>query len=952
MIYPSVGVMLSDDEGKPVDLQAELTIKEREWKELQYLRVHQLESSLKKAQNELSALRQRFQHLREDYEFNLAVLDERDRELERYDAVTARALTEESNRQEQLSQLRRQVARLEKLRASEATERMEELRISQDQAAHQKLLLEEVQGSLIDEIQRQRQENECLERELTLQKQDMTADFNNELKGKEHVFNLKMDEMRAVVLSHDLKTRLMCKEVEVLRQVQLQIEEALKQSHQLSQQLQAQLQHKECESKNLTTVKENRIKELEADLKRIEANWKKSDDEHIKKHKDLDQALRESGDQKQAQRHVHTEQLQKAKDHIAKLQKDMEVQAAHASCAHKEEQDKLNTKDKMIQRLRKDGETLQAALDQSIGQASREMVTKDAEMLALQRREAKLRAELERGSEEIERYKQKLSAGLEREKALEQKQVQVQLDWQTRCEDTKAERYLASEQLIQTLTQSRDQAKAELGERERELQDLTTLLHSTKMERDQALQGLAPNVDDLALKEMSRLQQQNNTLLAVVAQMRKDMESLGRLLPQSQSKSSFLQPFDLPNSHTASTPTTTEPPARPSGNSYKPSPAGTCNPEYTQAVEQEVLLLKARCRQLEDTTGPTADKPTELNNTASEKTNLHKHKEAIEKEDSTSALNRHKLRGTHLQSDLPKVTQKSETMRQLYEENLHLLQQQLTLGLKSRGTFAVQCDQSNAPLLRTKLKQADRSIAHLRIEKQQLIEMGNSLRAQIITTRIQGPQFSREPPRESENSVRDSPKEKPGDQQSKLSALEQLQYQLTTQELQYVLRQAAPQITKEHLSSTNSKGPDKDGAAIRWSQGRKTTARPDSSRSKENTLLQTQSESVPHLDKQPQPYSNPPAHLLSSEESLGSLKEVWEMLDCAGNSPSILSEGELNRGDMRGPDDPGVRLNVHGNRAPVHLKPQTQQDRKNPSRTSINMTKTKICKIRNYNIKE
>lgn len=55
------------------------------------------------------------------------------------------------------------------------------------------------------------------------------------------------------------------------------------------------------------------------------------------------------------------------------------------------------------------------------------------------------------------RYKQKLSAGLEREKALEQRQVQVQLDWQRRCEDTKAEHYLASEQLIQTLTQARDQ---------------------------------------------------------------------------------------------------------------------------------------------------------------------------------------------------------------------------------------------------------------------------------------------------------------------------------------------------------------------------------------------------------------------------------------------------------------------------------------------------------------
>ncbi len=55
------------------------------------------------------------------------------------------------------------------------------------------------------------------------------------------------------------------------------------------------------------------------------------------------------------------------------------------------------------------------------------------------------------------RYKQQLSAGLRRERALEQKQVQVELEWQRRCEDIKAEHYLANEQLIQDLTQAQDQ---------------------------------------------------------------------------------------------------------------------------------------------------------------------------------------------------------------------------------------------------------------------------------------------------------------------------------------------------------------------------------------------------------------------------------------------------------------------------------------------------------------
>ena len=37
--------------------------------------------------------------------------------------------------------------------------------------------------------------------------QELMADFDNELRLREHEFNLRMDEMRAVVLAHKLKVR-------------------------------------------------------------------------------------------------------------------------------------------------------------------------------------------------------------------------------------------------------------------------------------------------------------------------------------------------------------------------------------------------------------------------------------------------------------------------------------------------------------------------------------------------------------------------------------------------------------------------------------------------------------------------------------------------------------------------------------------------------------------------
>lgn len=65
-----------------------------------------------------------------------------------------------------------------------------------------------------------------------------------------------------------------------------------------------------------------------------------------------------------------------------------------------------------------------------------------------------------------------------------------------------------------------------------------------------------------------------------------------------------------------------------------------------------------------------------------------------------------------------------------------------------------------------------------------------------------------------------------------------------------------------------------------------------SSKNKENTPLLSQSQSL--LGMGPQPHSGLSRSWLSSEESLCSLKELWETLD-HGLSPSIVSEGNYTR---------------------------------------------------------
>ncbi|XP_070847253.1 coiled-coil domain-containing protein 57 [Chaetodon trifascialis] len=770
-------------------LEAQLASNGRDWKQLLHARVHQLEGFLKKAQEECSTLRERYQQLRKDFQFNLAILDERDRELERYDAITARASTVNQN------------------------------------------------SSVAGDIQTQ------------MDSEKMKWDLQHRIHELEEELNLQR------------QVKLLSKETETHSLAQLHTIEVLKASKEFCQHIQTQLQHKEQEIKDLTAVKDYRIKELEDELKLMETKLKKDEDNHIRKYEDMVWALKEYNAQLETQCQAHSEQQQKAEKHIVKLQEDMEVLAAQAHCIQEDQQKAMEQKDETIQRFHSEVETIRAGWDKYISQVSSEIVVKDTKIITLQERETKLRTEQERSSEEMEGYKQQLNAGLKRERALEQMQVQVELEWQRRCEDMKAEHYLANEQLIEDLTQARDQAKAELKEKEQELQELTALLRSVHMERDQAIQGLTQNVDSMASEEICRLQKQNNILRAMVTQMRKDVESLSQPHPQAQSQAASPQPIH-------------------------------------QGASAQMAI------------GPPAQS-TAISPNSSQAGDLY-----LEKQANISALTKQEVIGAHIMGQ----------STQLEEENPYWRRQQVS-GLISNGLFEnVQGPKSNPPLLHTRLKQAVFCIARLSREKQQLIEMGNRLRGHITTAELKGcfPE-------------RDSSTEKLGDQYHTLSALEQLPYQLTTQELQYALRQRAYSLSAQVVPGNNNQGPA-------TKEEHKTTDRPESSKTKDPLLCQLQTP----LDVVQQYHSGLSRPRLSSGESLLTLNKLWEILDHE-LSPSVFSEGEseLNKREV-------AKSGVAGVQPPYFASPQTKaQQRTTPStpsdkmKTSRSGAPDRISKIRN-----
>ncbi|KAL0179253.1 hypothetical protein M9458_024695, partial [Cirrhinus mrigala] len=149
-----------------VDLEAQLACKEREWKELQALRIRQLETALNEATSELSTQRERFLRLRDDFKYNLRVLEERDRELERYDALAARAQTEESARREEISELRIEIAKLQDALEEQRKAKEDAEMQYQKRGVEHRVKLEKVQSMMENEIQKLREENKKVKRDL------------------------------------------------------------------------------------------------------------------------------------------------------------------------------------------------------------------------------------------------------------------------------------------------------------------------------------------------------------------------------------------------------------------------------------------------------------------------------------------------------------------------------------------------------------------------------------------------------------------------------------------------------------------------------------------------------------------------------------------------------------------------------------------------------------------
>ncbi|XP_056673272.1 coiled-coil domain-containing protein 57 isoform X10 [Monodelphis domestica] len=883
------------------ELDELLACKKEEWKTLQALRAQLQETALQDAQRQLQEAKEKLSQLKKDFTYNLQVLEERDCELERYDAAFAQTSMLEEARKAEVSELKIEVAKLKQAVAKETRKREELQQLYQHRLQEHRLELEQIHSNKNCEIDHHREQYEKLkwqlerklqelDGELALQKQELLAEFESELKKREHEFRLQADDMSNIVLTHELKVKLLAKELEALKVAGIKAAESLLVAETTNLELEKEVKRKDLEIKDLTAVKNARIKDLEDKLQSVQLIRKKEEEIFKRKHEELDRFAREKDAVLTAVKEANVEHVQKLEAKVLEHQASHDTLEMELRQAEWRQADALKEKDIVIAKLQEDVAAMKSAWDAQIAQISKETISRDLQIHTLQEEEVKLKAQLARFQQDIERYKQQLSLAMKREQILERDKVQVELDWQCRCENAERNQYEKSEDLIQGLTTARNQV----------------FLTDHKINGSKGFPS----------SEIQKLQEQNTNLRTAIAHMRREMEALNDQVPSfiSTGKKTL-------NAAVACDPEATSDTLISSslladkvsiGMALKKLQAkavllDSMVTQLKQKVQQKPLDFDEFQAQL---SSQLDEVHLEISGLQEQVTQLKMHFSTVKKEaGKTSNKNQQQIPESLMLGKESQMTKKPLEGTTDRKDRFD----QMGAGIQAQplGAFSMQ-------MLQKKLKEAARKISSLSQEKQQLIEMGNRLRAELGKTKGHSMKFSQHPFQSISGTL--YPKTLVRDTGHHFLALEQPQGRLTTQ-----IQLNTPTRINKLAQEKENRSPEPTEAQELHEENRQLTQR-------------------------------------SSSQVGSSLQDIWKMLDL-GSSPSGFTSQDdslpVEISASRAADSLQERnqdtvvtsraFTIEGMKLEVQPRPKsTKPSKPHPAKPKI----TQKSKIRNYNVKE
>ncbi|KAH9144283.1 hypothetical protein AeRB84_011763 [Aphanomyces euteiches] len=445
--------------------------KEKELHDINEYRIRTLEGLLKEKETTMQTYKQKFYKLQEDFKYNLKLLEGRDEELAMYDSNFATLKMVVRDRESEISNLKIQLAdvqsdlKTEKQKASEGDvyvqQKLKELRGA----------MESTRWSYDEDLRKAKEDIESMKRRHEREMREKDEDVETirreltVLRQREQEFRHSHDEVAGKARDAELKVKSLGRENERLKErnndLRRKVDELVEQLADSDKAIKAL----QWELADVRALKDDKIRELEADTVELQKVKQAVLDEYEGKMADLLQSLHAVEKAFLAQKNKfeddvkHTLQTkdEELKQNTAKLEARIEtittklrttedtlekVQAEFKQSKW-EMQDQLLQRDREMERLKSDHQDALEQRDSMLKQLNNNVLGREAELKAskdaakssiqviheAKEKESALRRELQIAKETIEELKRQVhSATLN----LETKLQEAEREWSTR----------------------------------------------------------------------------------------------------------------------------------------------------------------------------------------------------------------------------------------------------------------------------------------------------------------------------------------------------------------------------------------------------------------------------------------------------------------------------------------------------------------------------------------
>jgi len=515
-------VPLSPNKNIPgTNIRTLIAQKEKELSDINEYRVKTLEEALLAKEKELSDQRRKFTKLKEDFQYNLKLLEDRDSELERYDTAFDNLKSVVRDRDIEVTELKVQVAELQSQVNQEASKLTEEQRHHEEKIAEIREQLESTRWARDEELRKQRDEFEPIKRDLQrklrdkedevdAQRKDMAAAFDELTRKREMEIGKREEELQSknAVLLDKLKQLQRDVEVYQVREQSTQAESDKLRDH--VRDLEKKLKRTEWELEDVRHLGEVHTAEVEeyaheADRQKQEAireyemknadltqSLQRLERTHVQQKEDFDLRLLRVVSEKDEQYKALASSLESKVESLLLRVKATEAELEDSRNTVRQLSRELQEKDIQVDKVRKESVDALSKKEDAIKELKDEVWNRDAELRSFRDRADMLKKTVEERREEISSFKQELAAALDRERELKRQLTQKQLEWEKEVEERTLRTSNRSDDLLKRMQSEREQTTALLKSREDSIQALEREVARLKADLSSAKGSSAP----------------------------------------------------------------------------------------------------------------------------------------------------------------------------------------------------------------------------------------------------------------------------------------------------------------------------------------------------------------------------------------------------------------------------------------------------------------------------